>query len=70
MFPSVIWQFPLYDLDRGDDGRAGHGLCTLGSFILADAIAAPCLLPEWSAKCKARQTSLPLALNDSVFAKP
>ena len=42
----------------------------LGSFIVVDAIVVPCLVPEWSAKYKARKTSLSLALGNSVFAKP
>lgn len=70
MFPSVIWQFPLHDLDCDDGGRAGHGLSAPGTFILVDATAAPCLVPEWPAKRKARKTSLSPALHDSVFAKP
>ena len=71
MISSVTWQFPLYNLGHNDAGRAGwRPLSVLGSPIGLDATGAPCLVPEWPAQCRARKTSLSLAVGDSVFSQP
>lgn len=71
MISSVTWQFPLYNLGHDDAGRAGRRtLSVLGSLIGLDATGVPCLVPERPAQCRARKTSLSLAVGDSVFSQP